>query len=279
MNDADRHPDEELVAFLDDELASEKARDIVDAARTDSDLRERLAFLDSGGRLVLPALDAILDAAPHERLQGLLAAAIARQADDPVPIVSSTATRPSPWQRLGWGQLAAAAAVLLVIGGATGGLIASNFGPADQTEVVTVGHENWRQAVAEYWLLTTADTLAIAPTPDVAREQLALAGRGLGLDLDKAAAPPPALSFRGAQLFDFQGRPLTQIAYIDPDHGPIAYCIIKTGNPKETGLTDETLDGFNIVHWASGGHSRMLIGRAPPETLRAYAEQFAASAG
>lgn len=277
MTEIDRPSDEELVAFLDDELAPEASAHLVDAIQADPETNRRLAMLAAGGD-VRPAFDALLDAAPHDRLEGILAAALARQEVTPnagTPLLAANSNRQSvPWLRI------AAALVLFAAGGLAGGLVATSLTTApDSPQILTAGHENWRDAVAEYWLLTTAETLAITPPAELAKAQLAAAGRGLGLDLAAALAPPPALSFRGAQLYEFQGRPLTQIAYLDPEQGPIAYCIIKAASDKSVPMTDETLDGFNIVHWASGGHARMLIGRAPPETLRAYAQQFAARAG
>ena len=74
-----------------------------------------------------------------------------------------------------------------------------------------------------------------------------------------------------AKLTTFHGKPLVQMAFLDPEHGPIAYCVIDNPARAEIPRTTETLGDFTIVHWASGGQARLLIGRAPAERLQALA--------
>jgi hypothetical protein len=61
-----------------------------------------------------------------------------------------------------------------------------------------------------------------------------------------------------------------QLAYLSPESGPLALCIIANGRPDE-GIAFEMREGFNIVFWTDKGRGYMLIGKAPRAALEAYA--------
>ena len=262
MPETARPDDEALTAFLDGEMPSDASRALLDRLATEAPLRQRLGRLYDGGRDIPQALDALLDAAPTDHLDRFIDDAI-EAAPTSVPILTAPPRRRAPWQS-NWLR-AAVAAVLLIAAGSIGyALRGVDPGPP----------ETWKQAVAEYWALTTADTLALNPSADAAALQLATVGDRLGLPLSPEAVGLSGPTFRAAQIFDFRGRPLAQIAYLDPDYGPVAYCVIADPDKKETAPAATELDGFDVVHWSSGGFARMLIGRAPPERLRQFADQL-----
>jgi anti-sigma factor RsiW len=265
------HPNDELiVAYLDGELDETGRSDFAARLASEPDLRERLAILESGGADIPAAMETLKAQAPKARLDDILARAIAEHDEsggDVVPL-----RRMWPQAPLTTRQMVAAAVALFLLGGIANEFIRGREAPRPPAPVAEVASvEDWRQAVAEYWSLTTPDTLAIAPTPDRAAAELSLASQKLGVDLAGVPDSFPGLSFRGAQLFDFRGKALVQMAFLDPEHGPIAYCVIENPARAEIPPTTETLDGFTIVHWASGGQSRLLIGRAPAERLQALA--------
>lgn len=264
------HPDDaRLIAHLDGELSGEERDALLARLSTDAELRTRLERIERGGRLIAPAFEALQADAPRVRLDALLAAAIATDETRRVLERPQTRTLHFPrWQP----RLMAAALALFLLGGVLGAALSGWIG-REGSESEARAPEGWRQAVAEYWSLTTPETLALKPTPDQATAQLRAASAKLGVDLAGAADAFPGLSFRGAQLFDFQGHPLVQIAYLDPQHGPIAYCVIARPDKVDIAPTTEELHGFTIVHWASGGQARLLIGRAPAERLRALAQK------
>lgn len=271
MTDPSHPEDTRLIAFLDGTLAEEERASLLALIETDAALQARLERIERGGRLIVPAFEALQAEAPRARLEDLLASAIVT--DETRRVLERPRARALRFPRL-QPRLVAAALALFVLGGVVGaslnGWIGREGGGSEMHST-----EGWRQAVAEYWSLTTPETLALAPTAERATAELRAASDKLGVDLSGAPDAFPGLSFRGAQLFDFQGRPLVQIAYLDPQHGPIAYCVIARPDQADIAPTTETLDGFTIVHWASGGQGRLLIGRAPAERLQALAQKVA----
>jgi hypothetical protein len=100
-------------------------------------------------------------------------------------------------------------------------------------------------------LARLSERLGLALSPD----RLELAGRGL----------------RRIGLYELEGVPLLQLAYLDPANGPIAFCILLRAEPPR-GPAVERRGDFNIVHWSSGRHAFMLAGRAPRDVLQPIAE-------
>jgi anti-sigma factor RsiW len=248
-----------LTAYVDGELAAAERAALEKRLLTEPALKMRLDELGRGERAFGPAFDALLAAAPEEKLAAMLADLAAKHAHD---------GRRSAGSRWGWAMAIAAALVIFAAGGLAGYML----------PILTHKPElpGWRQVVAEYQGLTTSETLAAIPeSAAMVSEELTAIGGKLTLDLapDKLALPNAAL--KRAQLFEFRGRPLVQIAYLTADNGPLAFCIIANGRP-DTSVAFEMREGFNIVFWTNKGHGYMLIGKAPREALEAYAGDLAA---
>jgi anti-sigma factor RsiW len=81
------------------------------------------------------------------------------------------------------------------------------------------------------------------------------------------------MQFRGAQIFDFRGDPLAQLAYVDPATGPVLFCIIRDSEP-DAAIKVEKRDGFTSASWAREGHGYMLIGRLPIDQTARLAESL-----
>jgi anti-sigma factor RsiW len=261
MSETDSSDRDVLVALLDGEIEPDASEAIIARLGDDAALRDRFARLERGGQGVRPAFDSLMSSAPLDRLDAILDRAIAET--DPPKATGPLVRDRRPWQLLRFALAPALAAIVAGLAGLWIGYASFNT-PAGPPET-------WREAVAEYWRLTTPDTLAIEPTADHAARELQLAGERLGLPLAMQNVTLPDASFRGASIFDFAGRPLTQIAYLNRGGEPIAFCLITDPNKRETPPTAIVMDGFNVVHWASGGYARMLIGRVPEETLKRYA--------
>ncbi len=284
---ADHPRDEDLVAYLDGELSLSDRQSIDQALSESADLRQRLEQLRQGGRPFREAFDTLLDQAPMDRLM----AALPEPTLSASVISTSKATPPRPandWQSIG---VAAMLLLTLGIGFAVGfGTSSDRAGQresallaeldemeaeleeaeaaADAAPVVTA--KGWRQAVADYQMLFTTESL----TPDQGGgDALALASERVGLPLDPATRAASGLQFRRAQLLAFKDKPLVQLAYLGDDGVPVAFCIIASNKP-EAETQYEVRNGLGIVHWIIGGYGLMVIGDLPEDRLNRIASDL-----
>jgi anti-sigma factor RsiW len=270
--------DVRLVAYLDDQLPPADRAAVARALEQNAELRQRMEFLDSGGRPFSNAFDLLLEAAPDQRLQAMFADLLNGQAAAPATPPADEKVVPlrrPPWagMRPVW-QMAAAASIALTMFGV--GIVAGVI-LKPQPTVITDATRNWMEAVAQYVSLFSEQTLAGMPADPAAREAgLRRVSTALGLDISREKlASLPALDFRGTQLLQLEGRPLAQIAFMSDTGKPVAICIIKTTKPAEP-PSPERRHGLNLVHWVANGYGFMVIGDVPQESLRRiYAETFA----
>ena len=235
--------DAELVALIDGELdEASKARLLARLAVNDA-LRRRYEALRAVGAPIADGLAAILDAAPLARLAAAL---------------PSTASQPAPPSRrfsFAWRELAAGVAIGLLIAGAAAFLARSSSPPSDE--------DDWRAAVAEYAELYNADTFALY-NPDTTQEAAQL--RAVNQKLETALTPEqlalPGLKFKTAQLLNYEGKPLAEIAFVDDAGQPVLFCV--TGGAKaDRQRQAETRGELALSSWSRGGHAFLVIGRLP----------------
>jgi anti-sigma factor RsiW len=252
-----------LVAFIDGELDESARRAIEARLAAEADLRAHLALLHDGARPFAQAFQALLDEAPVERLKAAAAALDARQSP-PLP--------QRPKFRLD--SLGIAAAIVLFCAGIATGRYATAMlapPPAETTASVDGHQEDWRQAVAEYMALYTADTFNIAPEGQ--ERGLATIGAKIGLELTPARVALADLPLKAAQILSFNGAPLGELAYVDPATGPLLFCIIKNAGPDGAKIVQK-LEGFAVVSWARAGRGYMLIGRLPESKMAELADSL-----
>ena len=172
---------------------------------------------------------------------------------------------PARWPRL---ALIAAGLALFLAGVVVAPWLPMPFGPPSESEnAETPGA--WRQAVAEYLTLYTTETLASIPDDAAMRErEIATVAGKLGVSLTSARVALPDAAFKRAQLFEYEGKALGQIAYLDPASGPLALCVIADGEPDAAERTEQR-QGMNIVYWSKKGRGFMLIGRDSMTKLEA----------
>src|SRR5690606_4802503 len=142
-----RGDDELLVAYLDGALSGDERTAVAARIATDDALRRRLDDLDRGRRRYGEAFNLLLEAAPRGRQKAILAEA----AGTPQPAMDSRR----------W--IGVAAALALFVSGGVAGFALDTLMRPQPTEVASAPGGGWRQAVAEYLVLTTADTLAVMP--------------------------------------------------------------------------------------------------------------------
>jgi anti-sigma factor RsiW len=257
--DSSRPDDGILTAYLDGELEPAE-RSVLEARLAgDAELSARLEHLRRGGLAFAEAYDLLLTTAPDDRLGEILAAC------------QAAAMRPP---RRNWRLAAIAAALAIFVAGAAAGYLLPLV--TGVTEPVRVAEApGWRQVVAEYMTFITPDTLAVVPdSPAVLADALTAVGQKISLGLTPDKLTLPHVYLKTAQLLEFRGKPLAELAYLSRDDGPLAFCIIANGRPDAT-IDFEQREGFNIVYWTKDGLGYMLIGKAPRDKLEAYAGDLA----
>ncbi|MBV8662354.1 MAG: hypothetical protein JO107_04565 [Hyphomicrobiales bacterium] len=125
------------------------------------------------------------------------------------------------------------------------------------------GTEDWRSAIAEYAEFYDPDTFA-PDNPDAAQEaaRLRFVSQKLGAALSPETLALPGLTFKTAQVFTFEGRPLAEIAFVDAAGQPVLFCIL-SGAKSDEPMRAETRGEMALASWARGGHDFMVIGKAP----------------
>ena len=246
--ESDSFSDEQLVAYLDDELDQPLRRSIEAALTRDPSLTQRLAALEIDRAAVCGVFDDVLGAAPHADVPPLSSRPRERRADS------------RAWTRRG----AVAAGVLVVALAGFGAGYVLHRGPS----------ADWRTAVADYQVLYTADTLAaVRLGRDEREEQLRRVSARVGFPVSADSVVLPSLSYRRAQILGHRGTPLAQLAYVDARGGPVALCFLRTGEP-DSAPAAATLRGLETVSWSRNGFGFLLIGQTSKRDLVAVAEAF-----
>lgn len=216
--------DEELTAFLDGEAAPDLAARITTMRESDTAIADRLLALEID-------VAAIRDAFSLDQLNP---PAFVPQAD------AASAGRS------GWAMPAAIAASFLA------GLLVTSIGrPAPAP--------NWVDMVAAYQALYVTETLAgPVQSPDKFDGVMTRAQDLLGVDL-RGAAGLQGLEFKRAQVLGFEQAPLIQIAYLDADGAPFAFCITNTA--QADAVAGQMMShGLAVNVWSENGIGYVLVG-------------------
>lgn len=227
--------DEQLVAYLDDELNPDYRRQLDDAIADDPLLNLRLQWLSRSSLPYKNAYDELARKAPLERLQARL---------DAIP------SPQDPGLSRRW--FIGAAAATLVAGGVLADRLFLNW-QAQQPH-------NWRGLVGTYMALYVPQTLDHLPTDEATqRAQLRTIDARLGLNLSPAGLKLPGAEFKRAQMLEYDGVPIAQIVYLDARHGPLALCVTRSNSGSQP-LVHERRHQMNVVYWTEREHAWMLIG-------------------
>ena len=241
---------ETLTAYLDGNLDDLQAKEVRERSLADAQLASKIAALQIDRDGMSQDYLALEAGAPIGELRSALDAK----------------TKPGSGVKSGAGNrkllMAAACAACLAIGVLVGSGT-GNWAGVDKS---------WREAVAEYQVLYSAETLkwnAVAPA-EVDTTLKRLSGR-IGVKLTRQALKLSIADFRRGQMLTFGSQPLVQLAYLHNGVTPVAFCITPDGAP-DAGLASEIREGLPIIHWAKNGTSYMVIGDIPNEQLVGMAE-------
>jgi anti-sigma factor RsiW len=242
MSDHAIPSDEQLVAYLDDQLDSEQRRRIDAAIAEDSLLNLRLQWLARSSLPFKNAYDELVRQAPTERLQSMLD------------------TLPSPGRPAMNRRWFLAAAAGLVVCGVVADRLFLSWQSSSQKN-------SWRARVADSMALYVPQTLDHLPSDEAAqRAQLRTIDARLGLNLAPARLALPRAQFKRAQILEYDGVPIAQITWLDPAHGPLALCVTRA-NSGSRPFAHERRRGLNVVYWADMEHAWMLLGHNPAAEL------------
>lgn len=238
--------DEDLTAYLDGEAEARLEAALSEALETDEVLQARLERFDVPIAAIRDGYAALLADAP------------------PMPALGGPVDRTPLWRGVGTFAAGIAAGVGFAV---VSGLFSAPEAPAPL---------GWKAVVANYQALYGTDTLA-AETPSSAEQAAQLAQVSAAIGLDLSDLPQTAnLTFRRAQVLDFRGRPLAQIAYTRPDGTPVALCILQSKTPADTLVTAALVQEMGTASWQTGMFGFLLIGGDAPADLSPDAARFAA---
>lgn len=240
--------DEDLTAYLDGEADADLESALSQALETDAALIARLESLDAPIAAIRDGYAALLAEAPE------------------MPDMAPAKAPSYLWR--GIGTFGAGIAAGLAVA-AVGGLLRAPEAPSP----------GWKAMVANYQNLYGIETLADAtPSAEMRATQMAHVSAIIGLDLSDL--PNTAgLTFKRAQVLDFNGRPLAQIAYTRADGTPVALCILTGANPVETPVSASVVQGLGATSWNAGGFGYLLIGGDDPADLAPDTARFSAWSG
>ncbi|SEE64790.1 anti-sigma factor family protein [Pseudomonas migulae] len=247
MNDHAKPSDEQLVAYLDDQLDTDQRSRIDAAIAEDSVLNLRLQWLARSNLPFREAYDEVTQQAPVDRLHAMLE------------------TLPSPARPAMSRRWFLAAAAGLVVSGVVADRLFLGWQSSQPKN-------SWRGLVADYMALYVPQTLEHLPSDEATqRAQLRTIDARLGLSLLPAQLSLPRLELKRAQILEYDGMPIAQITYLDPAHGPMALCITRS-NSGSRHFAHERRHGMNVVYWADMEHAWMLIGHNPAAELEQMAK-------
>jgi hypothetical protein len=210
--------DEDLIAYLDNELSPEERATVERAAAADAEVAARLAMLQGHPTDLRDAFAPLLLEAPTARLKNMLDSLdVPRIAKEPLRSKST-------WSRR---QLIAASVALLIVGG-----LASQALTPLRHALLPEGPGHWRDIVAAYVKLYTPETLSNIPDdPSLRARELAEVGDIIGLQLSPKAVELPGIVLKRSQILKYDSTPLAEINYLDADGQPMALCIVPSSQP------------------------------------------------
>lgn len=241
--------DEQLVAYLDDELDREQRSQLDSDIADDPLLSLRVQWLSRSNLPYKAAYDELAQQAPLERLQ-------ARLDGIPAPETPGLSRR--------W-FIGAAAATLVA-----GGVLADRLFLGWQAQQ----DHSWRELVGDYMALYVPQTLDHLPADEAnQRAQLRTVDARLGLSLSPATLKLPGAELKRAQMLEYDGVPIAQITYLDAKHGPMALCVTRSNSGSQP-LAHERRHAMNVVYWTEREHAWMLIGHNPASELEGLARHL-----
>lgn len=248
--------DEVLVAYLDNRLSENQRAQFDTRLAGDDVLAGRLAQMARSNLPFHDAFGSMLQGAPVGRLQAAL---------DAIP--DAPVARSHGFSRRA--LLAASVSFMAV------GLLAGRYSALLSGES---SKDNWRDRVADYMSLYTAQTLAdVNDSGEQQQIQLARVHKTMGIGLSPAALEVQGAELKNARILHYDDYDIAQITYLDARYGPMALCITRSEHRENTAQESEIRQKMNVVYWREAGYNFMLIGHSPAAVMAAQAAALRAN--
>jgi len=256
--------EEQLIAYLDGELAEDERAAVALALEEDAELRDRAARLTESAALLRAAFDEVVREPVPDRL--IAAARGAASAGASVVPFGARLRRHIGDRRWWIGVPVAASLAGLLVGAGLG------FFAADETVVTAtkpadanLASGSWLDNIAGYHKLFVAAGPNDAALVDVpANDGDARKGaQKLPSDFRLPNLKPWGLVFQGARFLIVEGRPATQLFYTTDIKalGPLTV-VVGTSNKPDIAATFDHRDDLNLLYWRHHGHAYALVGQA-----------------
>ncbi|WP_317056744.1 MULTISPECIES: hypothetical protein [Roseovarius] len=232
--------DDDLTRFIDKEAGKELSGRIKAALKSDANLRQRHDRMVQASVNYKAAMDSMLSLAPAP------------------PEMDIPSREPSRNLRVAVASMAAGALL-------TWGLTSSFPSSAGS---------DWKDVVANYQSLYVTETLSLSNVSQT-EQNASLVRLSSKLGFNVATLPEiEGLDFVRAQELGFKGRPLAQLTFLTTDMGPVALCIVETGNQTTDRIEFAELHGLDTYSWTQDGFGILLVGPGDETGLEDAAAAF-----
>ena len=85
----------------------------------------------------------------------------------------------------------------------------------------------------------------------------------------------PEVDYKRAQILNFEGRTLIQLAFVTGNGEPMALCILRTDEAAQNKPAQSVMEGMQSAYWSHVGYEYLLIGGADAALVKRLADSFA----
>ncbi len=239
---------EELTAYLDDEIGPAERRRINAALEVNTNLKVQLDSLKIDRAMLKADFDDLMQSAPRYNVNHVTTIEVVQIPTD---------------NRLKFAVVGALCAMMAWVA-ATGLFRAPPI--------------TWQEKAAIYHSLYVNRTISdVVTNPASAQVELERATKALGKDIFLANLNRiPEFEYKRSQILGFEGRPLLQVAFLSRIGSPIVLCIMRGDIVAAKGIKTDVIQGMAAATWSKGAYEYLLIGGSDKELIARAANTFAA---
>ncbi|MGB0629532.1 MAG: anti-sigma factor family protein [Alphaproteobacteria bacterium] len=242
-------PEDKLLAYADGLLPQDEAVALERELESDSNARELLDALKASDLPYREAAETLIDVPDLSGIQS---------------VIDTYMPEPRAPFLVRYRAIAASIAVFFVVGLLAGRHVFPPEPPKPTQWAV------WVDRIASYQALYSRATLSMRnPPPERLNSQMARVSKAIGVPLSAPDLTALDADFKYARMYDLEGAPLAQIAYLPKQGEPFSLCLMKTDKPDHAPKYS-TAHGLNVATWRRGGIAYVYVGKTPKETMDRY---------